>query len=545
MIKNWNKIVIVGGGSAGWMTAATLVKFYPEKEIVVIESPNIPIVGVGESTIGGLKTWIHALEIDEDDFMMHTDASYKMSIKFTDFYDVDSGSFYYPFGTPFTGQFGPNPPVSPEQILKLWQYKKGKNKELPVQDYCRSYWSTMPLIENNKFSKNEKGLFDGYYPETNVVYHFDATKFGAWLRDNYSKPRGVKHISAEVIDINTDESGITDLVLDNGDAVTADLYVDCTGWKSMLLNGALEVPFQSYDHILPNNKAWAVQLPYADKEKELEPFTNCTALKHGWAWNIPLWSRLGTGYVYSDKYISPEEAKEEFKQYLMSNKMVIPRTKEEVDSLQFRDISMRIGLSEKLFVKNVVAIGLSGGFIEPLESNGLFTIHEFLLKLVDTLNRGSISQWDKDVYNLGCKILFDGFAQFVSLHYALSHRTDSDYWKDITKKTFQDMQNVSQLQTSAYFELAIKKLNGGAHDLSSGMGCVGTGLNFFLYNQIDLIDNPILNINVLDGPLNEFNKNLAQFKLKWESEAKASPTLYQYLKNKYDNYEIWQASKST
>lgn len=536
MIKNLDKIVIVGGGSAGWMTASTLIRFYPEKEIVVIESPNVPIVGVGESTIGGLKTWVHALELDENDFMKHTDASYKMSIKFTDFYDKDSGSFHYPFGLPFTDQLsGPeNINIPPEQILKLWQYKRGKDRSLPVQDYCRTYWSTMPLIENNKFSLNKKGIFDNYFPETNVVYHFDATKFGAWLRDKYSKPRGVKHISAEIISVNTDESGITNLVLDNGELVTADLYVDCTGWRSLLLNGALEVPFVSYDHILPNNRAWAAQVPYVDKEKELEPFTNCTAIENGWCWNIPLWSRLGTGYVYSDKYVTPEEAKEQYKNYLMSDKMVIPRTKEQVDALEFKDIKMRIGLSERLFVKNVVAIGLSGGFIEPLESNGLFTIHQFLFKLVDALNRGSVSQWDRDVYNVGCKIMFDSFAHFVSLHYALSHRQDTPYWKDITNKMFKDMQDVSHLETSGYFDLASKKFGSGVHDLVSGMNCVATGLNFFLFNETDLLNNPVLHMNVLDAPIKEFDKKVRLFKLKWETEAALAPTLYEYLKDKYD-----------
>jgi tryptophan halogenase len=535
MIKDLNKIVIVGGGSAGWMSASTLIKFYPEKEIVVIESPNIPIVGVGESTIGGLKTWIHALGIDEDDFMKYTDASYKMSIKFTDFYEKDAGSFHYPFGSPFVGHFGPNgPKVPPEQILKLWQYKKGRDKSLPVQDYCRTYWSTMPLIENNKFSKNESAQFDNYFPETNVVYHFDATKFGAWLRDRYSIPRGVKHISGEVVTINTDENGISSLILDNGDVVTADLYVDCTGWKSLLLNGALEVPFVPYNDILPNNRAWAAQVPYLDKEKEIEPFTNCTAIGNGWCWNIPLWSRLGTGYVYSDKYISPEDAKEEYKQYLMSDKMVIPRTKEQVESLQFKDISMRIGLSERLFVKNVVAIGLSAGFIEPLESNGLFTIHQFLIRLVDTLNRNSVSQWDKDVYNVACKVMFDSFAHFVALHYALSHRTDTKYWQDITNKMFSDMQDVSVIQSSGFFELAKLKMTYGAHELASGTHCIANGLNFFTYGQLDFMDNPIMKMNILDQPIKEFDGKIKDLREKWEKAAEDSPTLYQYLKDKYD-----------
>ena len=345
-----DKIVIVGGGSTGWMAATTLKKAFPEKNISVIESKDVPTVGVGESTIGGIRTWAKYIGLSESTFFPETDASIKMSIKFTDFYKKDSGGFHYPFGKPL--------PISNENPFFEWHLKKYYYPETESQDFVKSLFPSSALFENNKFSLNQNGEFDNFNPDFDIAYHFDATKFGAWLKNNYCLPRGVTHIESTVVDIISDEGGISSLLLENGESISADLFIDCTGFKSILLAGALEEKFDSFSEMLPNNKAWATRIEYKDKEKELEGFTNCTALGNGWAWNIPLWSRLGTGYVYSDKFISPEEAKEEFKNYLTSDKMVVPRTREEVDSLEFKDITMRVGIHKRTFVKNVVAIDL-------------------------------------------------------------------------------------------------------------------------------------------------------------------------------------------
>jgi len=531
MINNVKKIVIVGGGSAGWMTASTLIKYYPEKEIVVIESPNIPTVGVGESTLGAIRDWVNALEIDEKDFMNYTDASYKMSIKFTNFYDGADEGFHYPFGIPFTGHLAQDIQAGPEDMLKLWQIKKSKNKDLPVQDYCRTFWSTMPLIENNKFSLNKKGLFDNYHPKLNLAYHFDAAKFGEWLKEKYSMPKGVSYIQKEVNEILTDENGISKLILEGGEEVSADLYIDCTGFKSLLLGQTLNEPFNSFSDILPNNRAWAVQIPYTDKEKEMEPFTNCTALGNGWAWNIPLWSRIGTGYVYSNKYISSEDALQEFKDYLNSEKMAVHNPNRVTDDLQFKDIKMRIGRHERMFVKNVVAIGLSAGFIEPLESNGLFSVHKFLFYLIDALNRGPVSEWDRNVYNFSCSNLFDGFAEFVALHYGLSHRSDTEYWKDTQKRNL----NIDNTKiNSSFLDLAKIKALDLPHNSLSGLHCISVGLKFWTYGSLNAVTNPTSSIDPMKQVLSQFNNKTKMLQLKWESEAKNSPTLYEYLRNFYN-----------
>jgi hypothetical protein len=525
MIKPVNKIVIVGGGSAGWMSAAALIKAYPSKEIIVIESPNVPTVGVGESTLGGINDYCKFLEIDELDFMSFTDASYKMSIKFTDFYEKDAGGFHYPFGRPLT--------QGTINGMNDWLIKKAVYPATPINDFVNCFFPASALWDQNKFALNKYGLFDNYDPDNDVAYHFDATKFGAWLRDRYCKPRGVVHLATTVINIKTDENGVTELVLENGSSISADLYVDCTGFKSILLAGALQEPFISYNHMLPNNRAWATRVPYKDKDKEIEPFTNSTAIGNGWVWNIPSWERLGTGYVYSDKFIDPEEAKEEFKQHLMSDKMVVPRTRDEVDALEFKDIQMRVGIHKRTFVKNVVAIGLSAGFIEPLESNGLYTVHEFLFKLIKTLERPAITQWDKDVYNAATFGMWRNFAQFVALHYALSIRNDTEYWKANANRVYAPgMSNLEPETAIGFYKLQGSKMFEYRHDNEmAGINWISVGMNYFVADKttITLRQNSINeNFAVTYDPI---FRMWEERKARWQEVAKNYGSLYQYLKD--------------
>lgn len=523
-----NKIVIVGGGSAGWMSASTLIKAFPNYEIIVIEPEDIQTVGVGESTLAHIKKWINYLGINEKAFMKYCDASYKMSIKFTDFYKKDSGSFHYPFGTPQLKQ----------NLIGLsdWYIKKYLYPETEIADYARNFFPAVILAEQNKISNNESGNLGSFNFNKDVAYHFDAIKFANWLKNEYAIPRGVKVINSSVENINLHASGISNINLKNGQIIFADLFVDCTGFKSLLLGDALQEPFIDYSDMLPNNRAWATRIPYKDKYKQMEPYTNCTAIENGWVWNIPSWERIGTGYVYSDKYISPLDALEQFKDYLQSSKMTIPYPSAEVDSLDFKDIKFRIGIHKKTFVHNVVAIGLSAGFIEPLESNGLFTVHEFLIKLVKTLSRGHISQIDRDGYNVAIKSMFDSFAEFVAAHYALSAREDTKYWRDISKKQFKP--NIEFMKPDAFagiYDMVQRRMFLDKWDHTSGLHCIATGMNYFTLNEIDLsmysfydgIDyfeeiKPIIKAW-------EHSKELA------EKEAQNSKTLFDYLKeNIYD-----------
>jgi tryptophan halogenase len=524
MIKPFDKIVIVGGGSAGWMTAAALIKAFPEKNITVIESPNVPILGVGESTLGGINDYCRFLGIDEKDFMTYTDASYKMSIKFTDFYEKDAGGFHYPFGRPFV--------EGTQNGMNDWLVKKALYPDTPIEDFVHCFFPAAPLWDQNKFSLNKYGQFDNYNPDNDVAYHFDATKFGRWLCERYCKPRGVVHIADTVEDIATDENGIKSLTLASKEVVTADLYIDCTGFKSLLLGGALKEPFISYSDMLPNNRAWATRMPYKDKEREMEPFTNSTALGNGWSWNIPSWERLGTGYVYSDKFISPEDAKEEFKQYLMSDKMICPRTREEVDAMEYKDIPMRVGIHERTFVKNVVAIGLSAGFIEPLESNGLFSVHEFLFKLIKTMLRPAISQWDRDVYNASTFGMWRNFAQFVALHYALSIRTDTPYWQANANRVYSPGLPTLQPDTAIGFNnLQADKMFNNTTPEIGGITWISVGCNYFIIDKVAVEQRQSAAGKDFKKEYDPIFRMFEHNKDRWRKAAEDKPSLYQYLKD--------------
>ncbi len=525
-----DKITIVGGGSAGWMTAATLIKFFPHKQITVIESATVPTVGVGESTLGQIRGWMHALDIEPEQFMKATDASFKLSIKFIDFYKSGAGGFHYPFGRPFlpkqTQIFG----------LSDWSLKKALHPETQVQDYCRTFFPAMSLVDRNRFSRNTDGQLDNFDCDKNVAFHFDATKFGAWLRDKYCLPKGVQHIIADVKDVQLGDQGIHHLTFGDGQKVAADLYIDCTGWKSLLLGSALKEPFISYQDILPNNRAWATQVPYVDKKSELEPFTSCTAISNGWVWNIPLWSRIGTGYVYSDKYISKAAALEEFKTYL--RKRMVIADAQRVEHLDFKDIAMRIGIHQRTWVKNVLAIGLSAGFIEPLESNGLFTVHEFLLKAVRSLGRESFTQWDIDTYNLAANTIFNNFAEFVALHYALSIRDDSEYWQDISRKSFRS-QTIEKLlaTTHGFADLSNRKMFLDRHEEHMGIHCIATGMNYYVADPSLLAHLRYQHPHIdYEDVINSLDKKWKKQQLKWRRAADKAPTLYQYLnRNIYKN----------
>jgi tryptophan halogenase len=531
-MKNIDSIVIVGGGSSGWMTAATLIKAFPNKKISVIESKDVPIIGVGESTLGGIRRWTRFIGLDESSFFPDTDASYKLSIKFTDFYKKDAGSFQYPFGAPFSDES--------RNGFSDWHFKKYYYPETPVEDFVQCLFPAAALFENNKYNPNTSGEFDNFNSNNDVAYHFDAVKFGRWLCEKYCKPNGVAHIEGTVANINTDADGITSLDLEDGSNVTADLYVDCTGFKSLLLSETLKEPFTSYSHMLPNNKAWATRLAYKDRSKELEGFTNSTAIENGWCWNIPLWSRLGTGYVYSDKYVTKEQALEEFKNYLMSDKMVIPRTKEEVDQLEFKEITMRVGIHERTFVKNVVAIGLSAGFIEPLESNGLFSVHEFLFRLVDILQRGAVNQFDKDMYNVTIKEVFDGFAKFVAMHYALSLRDDTPYWKANNDRIYTDASGDPYSphvnRTDAFYNMGWRYMQEWGHPIGNGgITYIATGMHYFMMNNARIQDLEFRTGQDILKATNSISDLWEVRKARWKKAADQSPTLEQYLADTFYN----------
>ena len=513
-MKNVKKIIVLGGGSAGWMTASTLIKEYPDKEITLIESPNTPIVGVGESTIGGIKFWTTYLGIDDNEFFKYTDATYKLSIRFEDFYKKGDGGFHYPFGQSLYNSDGG---------YNDWILKKHIYPETHRSDFATCFYPQMALVNNNKLFDNEKNEIPFNFRE-NTAYHFDATKFGLFLKDRYCLPRGVKHIIDDIKTVELNDNGIQSL----NNKYKADLYFDCTGFKSLLLGKSLNEEFESYSDMLPNNSAWATRLPYNNKKEDINCYTNCTAIENGWVWQIPLWSRWGTGYVYSDKFVDDETALQEFKNHL-------DKKGQDYSNAEFKKIKMRVGIHKRLWVKNVVGIGLAAGFIEPLESNGLFSVHEFIMRFIRNAQRDIITQWDRDNFTFQCKKFFRNFAEFVAMHYAMSNRDDTEYWRananKVWDKNLPDLVPVLQdgfSRAAADRDFVHRFNDGGLHCIAFGMEWYPTEATNVKYYQG--LDDDEFKKQLINRVIALDNR-----KKEWDLIVQDKPSFYDYHKNRFYN----------
>ena len=511
-------IVIVGGGSSGWMTATTLLSQFPNKKVTLIESPNIATVGVGESTLASINSWCELVGIKDTDFLTHVDGTFKLSIQFENFYRKNSGKFHYPFGKPFV--------EGNSAELNDWYFKKMLYPETPVSDYAECVYPSMAFVSQNKLDRNEDKRLPNFEFFRDAAYQFDATKLGLWLKEHYCLPKGLNHILSEVKEIPLNEDGIEHLILDDGRKISADLFIDCTGFRSMLMNETLLEPFDSYSDILPNNSAWATKIPYKDKSKELVTYTNCSAIDNGWVWSIPLWSRMGSGYVYSDEFIMDDDALIEFQNHIGHG-----------DELDYKNLKMRIGLHRRLWVKNVIAIGLSAGFIEPLESTGLQLTHDALFHLVRVLQREHSNQFDRDQFTAVCKTEFREAAEFVAMHFALSQRDDTEYWRHWTNKTVApELINQTFTPYGAGFSKAVFDVHRKSHfSLTDGIHCIATGMHWWPTDKPNIIYDQCHGDIDFKASFEDCVRSLVSRKHKWRESVKACSTPYMFLKENFYN----------
>lgn len=419
-------VTIVGGGSSGWMTAAALSKLCPHLDITLIESDKIGTVGVGESTLGHINKFLGLLELKDEDWMPACNATYKNSIRFTNFRENDGTHFEYPFsaGLDFTDK--PNGTQSWSELATL--YPEEYTPETFAEFYCTG--NTF-LAKYNKQTRNENGVLRNFDFKYDTAYHMDAQLFGQYLRDKIAIPKGVKHLKGEVHSHKKDKHGnIVEIMLVDGGVLTSDLWIDCTGFKSVLLENWMGSEFRPFDKYLANDSAWACRLPYIDREREMHNVTDCHALGNGWVWNIPLWNRIGTGYVFSSKFTTADDAQKEFRKHLAEK-----HSPEIAENAQMFMVNIRHGRRRRAWINNVVGVGLSYGFVEPLESTGLLTTHENIIKLVESLNRrqGYLTRTEIEGYNFAVEYDVLKFRDFVSQHYALSQRTDTPYWRWCTQ----------------------------------------------------------------------------------------------------------------
>lgn len=415
-------VCIVGGGSSGWMTAALLAKNLKNTIITVVEPKDVPTIGVGESTLGHINRYLHAIGLEGKDkeWMPKCDATYKVSIQFTDFKNIGT-RFQYPFGQhDFSGNKTP------------FDWYKFRHHEEFDTSYAEYYNPITYLADANRMT-NSREVITNFDFNDDTAYHFDATKFGEYLKNEICIPNGVRVIRDKISKVYKKEDGSIDwlqLSLSPTMRLSADLYIDCTGFKSLLLEEEMGSKFISFNDILLNDTALAARIPYVDREKEIHNVTDCHALQYGWVWDIPLWNRIGTGYCFSQKFTTVEAAEKEFRKHLSK------KDKKRAEEAEFFKIDIRHGKRERGWVKNCVGIGLSYGFLEPLESTGLLTTHENALRLLDTLQRreGFISKADIDGYNLSADKDIEEMKDFIAMHYVLSQRDDSSYWKHCTEK---------------------------------------------------------------------------------------------------------------
>ena len=414
-------IMVVGGGSSGSMAAAAIAKIFGDSvKLSILEGKTISSVGVGESTMIQFNEYLDLLDLKDEDWMKHCDASYKTSVRFTNFRDGEGEVFEYPFGGEHT-----------EESFNNWTSLAAKY-DLDENSFCEFVNHNYFLAKHNRLTKNEDKKLNFSF-DNNIAYHFDASLFGKYLRDKFCK-YATKYVD-DIVSIEKDEHGyISNIVGDSGTKYTADLFIDCTGFKSLLLEQAMKSEFCSFKSYLSNDRAIATRLPYSDKNSQLVNVTNCTALSSGWVWNTPLWSRMGTGYVYSSDFIDDDSAEKEFKKYLGT------------EDVEFRKINIRHGVHKKGWVKNVVGVGLAYGFIEPLEATGLVSTHEMIIQLITVLlnSNMNVSGFDRDGYNNSCSVIISGYKNFVSAHYKLSKRVDTPYWRYQTEDNdcFNQKENV-------------------------------------------------------------------------------------------------------
>lgn len=412
------KIAIVGGGTSGWLSAAFLAKRLKRNkensvEITLIESSDIGTIGVGEATIPGIRQILSELGLDEKQFMRSCSATFKQAIKFVDWnQSFDSGNshyYYHNFSEPLR--------IGAESFAPYWVL----NKDKIGRDYSYSATIQSQLCDENFAPKriNDKD-FEG---PLHYAYHFDAGKLTQVLTE-LAKSKGVKHLIGNVTKTVLAEDGsIAKLETKEHGDLEADLFIDCTGFAAHLIEKSMGSEFTSISDTLFVDSAVTALVKYEDGD-EIPATTISTAQEAGWTWDIALSTRRGTGYVYSSKYSSKERAEEVLSEYHGKSK----------EELTFRHLDMRVGYREKQWIKNCVSIGLSAGFIEPLESTGIYLVEIALKSLFNLFPWNKNFEANADQFNKLMSSQFVGAIDFIKLHYALSNRTDTAFWRDNTNE---------------------------------------------------------------------------------------------------------------
>jgi tryptophan halogenase len=397
-------IVIVGGGTAGWMTAAALSTILNSRyNIRLVESDDIGIVGVGEATIPMIQLFNKVVGIDEQEFMRETQGTFKLGVEFVNWGKLGE-RYMHGFGR--LGQ-----DLATIRFDQYWQKMRRLGKAAPLEEYS----ITRMAAKANKFMPARHDVPNSPLGDIAYAYHFDASLYARYLR-KLSEARGVQRIEGKITRATQREpDGFVDaIVLENGERVEGELFIDCSGFRGLLIEQTLETGFEDWSHWLPADRALAVP---CESAAALTPYTRATAHKAGWQWRIPLQHRTGNGHVFCSRFISEDEAAATLLANLDGKALADPRL-----------IKFTTGMRKQAWNRNVVAVGLAGGFLEPIESTSIHLIQSAIARLIEFFPDRSFNPVDVNEYNRQSRFEFERIRDFIILHYHLNQRTDSEYW---------------------------------------------------------------------------------------------------------------------
>jgi len=422
--QNIRKVVVLGGGTAGWLAANYLIRAFPENlKVTLVESRAIGRIGVGEATVPTIRSTLDFLGLKEEDWMHLSDATFKNAVCFTNWKHGPSkpDRFYHPFHhqrSQMVNLYGMSYFMEIEGRLPIGHYwLKNKLQGTESREFAYASTPNSLLCDLNRAPKGLTGA-----ASLNYAYHFDAIQFAEFLSDLAVK-RGAEAIDGEFVESELNEEGfITALRLKDGRRIEGDLFIDCSGFQSRLLEGTLKAKYCPQDKHLLCDSAVAAPISYRDRVAEFRPYTAATAQDSGWIWETALPSRIGSGYVYSSRHIEKKAAEETLLAFHGNNR----------ENAQPRHLSLRVGYFPEVWTKNCVAIGLSGSFLEPIESTSIFMTEFQLFQLVRHFPDRRFAPALAKSYNKTFADCFLEIRDFIVMHYCLSQRRDTEFWRDAT-----------------------------------------------------------------------------------------------------------------
>jgi tryptophan 7-halogenase len=516
------KIVVIGGGSSGWMAASYISKALNfDIDLTVIESPTIGRIGVGEATIPTIKEELFDfLGIREEEWMPQCNGTYKLGIRFANWRKSpkEGGDHYY-------HSFGEMPTCQNIPLSHFWMYKRAHGF---TKSHDYSCYPTPYICDKFMSPRHMDGTKAVHY-----AYHFDALLMANFLRD-WSVERGVKHIKDTIVSVNCREDGdIESVTGSTGEIYDADLFIDCSGFEGILIEKTLKEPLISYADSLLTDRAVAINIPSDGERDGIRPYTSATAFSCGWQWEIPLFDRSGNGYVYSSAFQTPEEAEKEMRAFFGSK----------AETINARHIQFKSGRRRRSWVNNCVSFGLASSFLEPLESTGLYFVYAALYQFIEYFPGKKIDPALRNKFNERIAYMVEDVKDFIVMHFCTSPREDTPYWKanKYDLKIPDSLQEILSLQKAG---IPIKKSYNSDEYLyacfeagfdrfwtNSNYQCVLAGVEFLPAGYLPLL-------NYRKDMLREADAVFKNIELKSQQLTSELPTQYHYLQAVYSRNTV-------